>query len=244
MPTCQTCRAYLPTGGGCSRCLRGAPQVTSTQAFAARLRAQSTTPPQTQQTPGRAGRFWGPATGEVRRERDTWTGRAYGTTLVTFAGLTAPLAVGTLTGSATASSVIGTAFGTLAVLLLPVALLIMLGSLGRGGPLAFTGRMVGTTAAVGMGLASRSRRGGPGRILIVEHQQRESRVLVARHLDVPIGSSVTVRGPLVAGYRHAWFIRVHGIDDRALPTRGVLLALASVSIGCVLSIAMLIGGHA
>jgi hypothetical protein len=132
----------------------------------------------------------------------------------------------------------------LAVLMLPLAFLIILMSLGRGGPLSFMGRLAGNTVNMGMGLASqgRPRRGGPGRVLIVEHGTQQSRVEVARPLDVPIGSSVTVHGPRIAGYRHAWFIRVHGLDNHTLPARGVLLACASVAVGGLLTVLTLVAG--
>ncbi len=234
--TCPTCSRYLPGGGPCPRCPASGPQPSSTRAFAKSLRAQAAAQPAPEPAAS-GGRFWGPVTGEVRREQDTWTGRARGTTPIALTGLSAPLIVAIATGATTASEAASGAFAVLAVLMLPTALLIILMSLGRGGPLSFMGRLAGNTANLGMGLASRQRArgGGPGRILILQHGPHRSRVAVARPLEVPIGSTVTVHGPRIAGYRHAWLIRVHGLDSHALPTRGVILAAASLITGGLLA---------
>ena len=244
MPTCHSCKKYLPGGGACPRCTGSATQVGSTRAFATQLRAQTTRAPHAPATGSSAGGFWGTVAGQVRREQETWTGRARGTTTLTVLALMAPIVAGILTGSTTASDTAGGMIAMLAFLMLPLAFLIILMSLGRGGPLSFMGRLAGNTVNMGMGLASqrRPRRGGPGRILIVEHGTQQSRVEVARPLDVPIGSSVTVHGPRIAGYRHAWFVRVHGLDNHALPARGVLLACASVALGGLLTVLTLIAG--
>lgn len=243
MPTCHSCKKYLPGGGACPRCTGSATQVGSTRAFATQLRAQTATPRQTPLGGSNTGGFWGPITGQVRREQETWTGRARGTTGLTALALMAPLVAGILTGSTTAGDAAGGAFAMLAILMLPLAFLVILMSLGRGGPLSFMGRLAGNSINMGMGPASRRRpRGGPGRSLIVEDGTHKSRVDVARPLDVPIGSSVTVHGPRIAGYRHAWFIRVHGLDNHALPARGVLLACTSVVLGGFLTVLTLIAG--
>lgn len=234
MPTCQACKGYWPQGGSCPRCAGSASQGGMARVFARQLRAQTAAPPSAPLSPSGGGGFWGPITGEVRREQDTWTGRASGTTLLTAAGLLAPLVAANATGSTTANGAVSAVFPMLATLVMPIALLVILMSLGRGGPLYFIGRMAGNTVNLGMGLASR-RRGGPGRILIIEHGSQQSRVAVARPLDVPIGSRITVHGPRIAGYRHAWFIRVHGLDSHALPARGVLLAIGSLAVGAILT---------
>lgn len=242
--TCPSCRKYLAGGGTCPRCLVPGPQPGATRAFAKNLRAQ-TASPQAAPQPAASG-LWGPITGEVRREQETWTGRAWGTTMIVISALLAPLMVAILTGSSTAGGAIGGLFAMLAVLMLPIALLIVLMSLGRGGPLSFIGRTAGNTVHLGMALGShhRPRGGGPGRILILEHGPHQSRVTVARPLDVPIGSTVTVHGPRIAGYRHAWFVRVHGLDNHALPARGVVLAIASTALGGLLTVLTLIAGVA
>ena len=74
--------------------------------------------------------------------------------VVVIAGLMAPLIVAILTGSTTAGGAIGGVFAMLAVLMLPIALLIVLMSLGRGGPLSFMGRTAGNTVNLGMALGS------------------------------------------------------------------------------------------
>lgn len=241
--TCPTCSKYLPSGGPCPRCSASGPQPRRTRAFAKSLRAQTSTQPAPQPAASGGG-LWGPITGEVRREQETWTGRARGTTPLALTGLAAPMIVAISTGATTTSEAAGGAFAVLAVLLWPIAFLIILMSLGRGGPLSFMGRLIGNTANLGMGLTSRQRArgGGPGRILILENGANRSRVAVARPLDVPIGSTVTVHGPRIAGYRHAWLIRVHGLDSHALPARGVLPAIVSAAVGGPLAVLMLIAG--
>lgn len=244
MPTCPSCQKYLPSGGPCPRCAGSTTQAGTTRAFATQLRAQTAAPRHTPAAVNAGGGLWGTTTGEVRREQETWTSRARGTTLLTVVGFAFPLFAAILTGSTTASGAAGGVFAMLAMLFMPIAFLIILMSLGRGGPFAFMGRMAGNTVNLGMGLASQRqpRRGGLGRILIVEHGGQQSRVEVARPLDVPIGSRVTVHGPRMAGYRHAWFIRVHGLDNRALPARGVLMALSAIAVGGVLSALTLVAG--
>lgn len=244
MPICHVCKRYLPTGGACPRCAGSAAQGGTTRAFATQLRAQTAAPRHAPAAVNPGGWFWGTITGEVRREQETWTSRARGTALLTVVGFASPLLAAILAGSTTASDAAGGVFAMLAILFMPIAFLIILMSLGRGGPFAFMGRMTGNTVNLGMGLASQRqpRRGGPGRILIVEHGGQQSRVEVARPLDVPIGSRVTVHGPRLAGYRHAWFIRVHRLDNRALPARGVLIAIIAIAVGGVLSVLTLVTG--
>lgn len=122
--TCPSCRKYLAGGGTCPRCSASGPQPGATRAFARNLRAQ-TASPQAAPQPAASG-LWGPITGEVRREQETWTGRAWGTTVVVIAGLMAPMMVAILTGSRTAGGAIGGLFAMLAVLMLPIALMIVL----------------------------------------------------------------------------------------------------------------------
>lgn len=245
MPTCHSCQKYLPRGGACPRCAGPLPQSpSSVRSFATQLRAQTAAPQATPLARSRDGDFWGSITGQVRREQETSTRRARGTAALTVLALMAPLVAGILTGSTTASDAAGGVIAMLAIAMLPLVFLIVLMSFGRGGPLSFMGRLAGNTVNMGMGLASqrRPRRGSPGRILIGEHGGRQSRVEVARALDVPIGCTVTVHGPRIAGYRHAWFVRVHGLDNHALPARGVLLACASVALGGLLTVLTLIAG--
>jgi hypothetical protein len=83
MPTCHSCKKYLPGGGACPRCTGSATHVGRTRAFATQLRAQTTTAPHAPATGSSAGGFWGPIAGQVRREQETWTGRARGTTTLT-----------------------------------------------------------------------------------------------------------------------------------------------------------------
>ena len=244
MPACRTCKKYLPGSDFCPRCIGSATQGGSTRAFATQLRTQPTTAQLAPLTGSAAGGFWGPITGQVQREQETWTGRAPGTTSLTVLALMAPLCTGFLTGSTTAGDAAGGVMAMLVILTLPLAFLIIVMSFGRGGPLSFLARLAGNTVNMGVGLASqrRPRRGGPGRILIVAHGTQQCRVQVARPLDVPIGSSVTVHGPRIAGYRHAWFIRVRGLDNHCLPARGVLLACTSVVVSGLLAILTLIAG--
>lgn len=241
MPICQACKRYLP-GGACPRCAGFATQVGFTRAFATQLRAQTAAPQSAPAAGATVGGFWGPITGQVHREQEIRTSRARGTTILAVVGLTLPIAAAILTGSTTASDAAGGVFVMLAVLMLPIACLIILMSLGGGGPLAFMGRMAGNTVSLGMALTSQRqpRRGGPGKVLIVEHSAQQSRVAVARFLDVPIGSRVTVHGPRIAGYRHAWFIRVHELDNHPLPARGVLMAIGSAAVGGVLTVLTLV----
>ncbi|KQZ88499.1 hypothetical protein ASD62_03375 [Phycicoccus sp. Root563] len=171
---------------------------------------------------------------------------ARGTTMVAVGGLALPVTVAIGTGAMTAAGAVGAVLTALGVLFLPLVCLGFLMSLGRGGPLSFVGRVAGNVVRVGSGVAGshRPRRGGPGRVLILEHDGRKSRVVVARPLDLPIGARVTVHGLSVAGHRHAWFVRVHGLDRHPLPARGVVLALVCLGTGTLLSTVLVIGSLA
>lgn len=248
---CLQCRRYLGSSGQCRRCPVPAVRRTAAagpRAFAAGLRGQVAGPAKPgpgslQQRAGNHGSIgaamWGPVTGVVRREQETWTGRAGGTTAVVVGALVVPVVIGLAAGSTNPAAVGGSVF---ALLLFPLALMVILMPFGRRrAPLGSLGRLVGNTATTGMALGSRAAgrpgRGVPGRVLIIGNGSDQSRVLVARALDVPIGATVTVHGPKFGGYRHAWFIRAHGLDDGPLPTRGAVAALVMLPVGALLWVA-------
>lgn len=222
------------------------PKARTTRTYAATLRQQATTPAPSGAMPqGPPGGLWSPVCGQVRREQEAWLGRtAGGTRLLAVCALVMPLLVVVLTTSAGMEDVVGGVLAGLMLLMLPLAILVLLVSLGDGGPLGFMGRAVSNSLYVGSSLANRrgqGRQGGPGRVLIISTPRGELRVAVAREIDLPIGTTVTVRGPRFGGYLHAWTIQADGLDPRPLFARGVLLALVLASLGLLLTATQVLG---
>ncbi|GEM_PF-2356708 len=230
---CGRCSRRLARGASCS-CAVVAP---TTRAFAQTLRARAGAAPAAV-APRRSSGLLQPFTGQVRREQDAVLGRAWGTGALTVASLVLPLLGSSALGSNAAAGVLP----ALAVLLMPLVLLLALMSLGRGGALEFLGRFTGNAVRAGasFGAARGAGAHGSGRLLIVSGTGGDARVCVARALDVPLGSNVTVYGPRAGGYRHAWFVRVDGLDRSFLATRGVWPALLSVGLGAVLLLSALL----
>lgn len=224
----------------------GPPNARTTQAYAATLRQQvNASSPVGAGPPRSPGGPWGPVSGQVRREQDAWLGRtAGGTRLLVVCTFVLPLLVGVLTTSAGMADVSGVLVG-LVLLMLPLAFVVLLLSLGGGGPLGFLGRAVGNGVYIGTSLANRrGQRGGPGRVLILSTPRGDLRVAVARAIDLPIGTTVTVRGPRFGGYLHAWTIQADGLDPRPLLTRGVLPAMVLVVLSLVLTVTHALGALA
>jgi hypothetical protein len=223
------------------------PKPPTTRAYAASLRQQATAPAPVGAGPKRSPDGpWSPVSGQVRREQEAWLGRtAGGTRLLVGCAFVAPLLVGVLTTSAGMDDVMGGVLAALMLLMLPLAFLVVLMSLGGGGPLGFMGRAVGNSVYVSSSLTrGRGQQGGPGRVLILSTSQGELRVAVARAIDLPIGATVTVRGPRFGGYLHAWTIQADGLDPRPLLTRGVLPALVIAGLGLVLTVTQFLGALA
>lgn len=220
-----------------------APAATRTRAtrtYAKTLR-QQVNAPVAAVVPASSGGHWAPVTGQIQREQEAWLGRtAGGTRLLVLLSFVVPMAAGVLTTSAGFEDVVSGVFAGL-------LLLVLLMSLGGGGPLGFMGRAVGNSVYVGTSLAGRAsqgRRGAPGRVLIVSTPAGPLRLAVARPIDLPIGTTVTVRGPRFGGYLHAWTIKAEGLDRRPLLTRGVLGALVMAALGSLLTVTQLVGALA
>jgi hypothetical protein len=242
---CPSCRTYLAGAPTCRRCVPVVSSAGSTaaKAFATGLRTQAATGAATASPPISSGSLWGSVTGEVRREQEAILGRARGTTALTLGACLLTVAAAIASGATSSGAVTGAAASCLLLALVPVVLIIVLLSIGRGGPLTHVRRMAGNSLAVGMSMGSmrRPRRGSPGRVLIVGDGTTGTRIAVARMIDMPVGSTVTVHGPRIAGYRHAWLIRTHGLDSHPLPARGVLLAFAAAALGVVAIVAAVLG---
>lgn len=239
---CPTCRRTPGSDPRCLQCSVSPARPAGTRAFAASLRRQP--PAMTTPAPEAARRrFWAPVTGQVRREQEAVLGRAKGTGLVVAGAFALPVSISIVTGAMTASSAIGGVVTLMTIMLLPVAFVVLLMSIGRGGAFGHANRVAINSVRLGSSLSGRRRRlATSGRILIVGTGPRECRVAVARDIDIPIGSTVTVRGPRLGGYRHAWLIQVHGLDDHALPTRGVVFTITALVGGLVLTAAAVTSG--
>jgi hypothetical protein len=229
---CGRCSRRLARGATCSCAV-----ARTARSFAQTLRTRAAAVPAP--TADRRHRIFDPFTGQVRREQDAVLGGAWGTRAVTLASLAVPLIGASALGSDVAAGLVP----ALAVLLMPLFLLLVLMSLGRGGALGFLGRFTSNAVRAGASIGAARATGarGFGRLLIVSGPGGEARVCVARALDVPVGSMVTVYGPRAGGYRHAWFVRVDGLDSSFLATRGVWPALLSVGLGGLLIVAALVG---
>lgn len=218
------------------------PKPRTTRAYATNLRQQANgAPSPAAALSAQVGGPWSPVSGQVRGEQEVWLGRtAGGTRPLVLSALALPLVVGVLTTSAGVDDVAVGVLAGLMLLMLPLAFLVILMSLGGGGPLSCMGRAVGNSVYVGASLAGRraqGQQGAPGRVLLLNGPHGDLRVAVARTINLPIGTTVTVRGPRFGGYLHAWTVQADGLDPRPLFTRGVLpaLVLAGLSLGLLVT---------
>lgn len=211
--------------------------------YGQRLRAIANTPP-TPPPPTTAPATRSPSrwthSGRIDREETTTLRVAAGTRAATALGIAMPyLSAGML--GIQAPSVTGALTALLIPLIGPLLLLLLLAFLTRR-PWWFLRGTARASWAIGSRIPARPDH--PGRALLVHEPGRTRRVHLARDIATPVGATITVTGPTLAGTTRAWFYRVDGIDTRTRTCRGVPLALTAVLLGALATLSTLFTGLA
>lgn len=219
--TCQQCGHYVTAAGRCRTCTGPQARAAAGPGPRGRTAAQATR----SAAPAASRGLWVTVTGQVVREQEIVSGPALGSTALGVGSMVASVGVAVaLGGEAAMSGVIG----GLLLVMAPLMLLVLMMSLGRGGLLAFGSRAVGHGARLGNNIAQnrRSAAAAPttGRSVLVRTPAGDRRGVVARAVDLPIGSTATLTGLQWQGHVHAWTVQIDGMDDRPLRTAGVLRA--------------------
>lgn len=237
--TCQQCGHYVTAAGRCRTCT-GQPAMAAAGPGSRGRRAPQTT---RSTGPSRGHGLWVTVTGQVVREQEIVSGPALGSTALGLGSMVTVVGVAVAIGGEAATRGV---VGGLLLVMAPVILLALMMSLGRGGLLAFGSRAVGHGARLGNQMAQRHRSTATiGRSVLVRTPAGDRRGVVAKAVDLPIGSTATLTGLQWQGHVHAWTVQVDGMDERPLRTTGVLraqlLVVAAIALIAVTLVSAVLG---
>lgn len=224
MKPCPTCHQPISGPLALHNCPTG-PTPTTISNYGHRLRSMATHPtrPSPAASPSRpSSRLT--CTGRIDREEETALNVAFGARAVTILGIATPYLLADLLNTQS-PSLTGPVTALVAPLAIPLLLLVLLAFLTRR-PWWLLRSTARTSWAIGSRINNRPDRAG--RALLVRSTNRTQRVHLARDIAAPVGSTIHILGPSIAGITRAWFYRVDGIDTRTRTCRGVPLAAAAL----------------